>query len=220
MLGLKRLRFVDIGTGLSMMFATAGMLAASALYAAEPVCTTTNGNCTQAGPGCNPQVFADAAARLNGLYAGLQADNCAAPAAAPMAGGPACGSAAGGCAAAGGGFRPRRSPGRWRLVRPGVYRCRARVSHTLLCRLQLPRESGQQHRPRHGEILVRGVELVDGNAQALSPCTQTTLCTNRRGRIRGQQRDVSSLALCGTRVISSRSPASWMGPPSRGFSSS
>ncbi|RLS80703.1 MAG: porin [Planctomycetota bacterium] len=103
MLGLKRLRFVDIGTGLSMMFATAGMLAASALYAAEPVCTTTNGNCTQAGPGCNPQVFADAAARLNGLYAGLHADNCAAPAAAPMAGGPACGSAAGGCAAAGGG---------------------------------------------------------------------------------------------------------------------
>ena len=104
MLGLRRLRFVDIGTGLSMMLGTAGILAASALSAAEPMCSTTNG-CTQSAAGCNEQVFADAAARLKGLYAGLQCDTCAAPAtpapACATAADPACGATAGGCAAAG-----------------------------------------------------------------------------------------------------------------------
>ena len=118
MLGLRRLRFVDIGTGLSMIIGTAGMLAASALYAADPACSTTNGctanGCTQSAAGCNDQVFADAAARLKGLYAGLQCDTCAAPATpapataacAAAAGDPACGSTAGGCAAAGGSAAP------------------------------------------------------------------------------------------------------------------
>jgi hypothetical protein len=80
-----------------MMLGTAGILAASALAAAEPVCSTTNG-CTQSAAVCNDQVFADAAARLKGLYAGLQCDSCAAPATPASA----CGSAdpAGGCAAA------------------------------------------------------------------------------------------------------------------------
>jgi Putative beta-barrel porin-2, OmpL-like. bbp2 len=106
MLGLRKLRFVDIGTGLSMMLGTAGMLVAGALSAAEPQCTTTT-SCTQAQPACCDQVFADAAARINGLYAGLNCDTCAAPAtpapACAATTAPACGSAAGGCGAAGGG---------------------------------------------------------------------------------------------------------------------
>lgn len=96
MLGLRKLRFVDIGTGLSMMLGTAGMLAASALSAADTC--APSGSCTQAAPQCCDGIFADAAARLNSLYAGLQGDNCAAPAAAPAAA-TSCGSAAGGCAA-------------------------------------------------------------------------------------------------------------------------
>lgn len=106
MLGLRRLRFVDIGTGLSMMLGTAGILAASALSAAEQ-CTPANG-CTQSAACCNDQVFADAAARLKGLYAGLQCDACAAPATPSpcTATDPACGSTAGGCGDAGGGAAP------------------------------------------------------------------------------------------------------------------
>ena len=111
MLGLRRLRFVDIGTGLSMMLGTAGILAASALSAAEQVCTTTTG-CTQSASGCNEQVFADAAARLKGLYAGLNCDTCAAPAT-PA---PACGAtgSAGGCGDAGGGGSD--APSIWTLT--------------------------------------------------------------------------------------------------------
>ena len=102
MLGLRKLRFVDIGTGLSMMLGTAGMLAAGALSAAD-TCTSAT-SCTQAAPQCCDGIFADAAARLNGLYAGLGSDTCAAPAAtacAPAAA-PAGGSPAGGCAATSG----------------------------------------------------------------------------------------------------------------------
>ena len=111
MLGLRRLRFVDIGTGLSMMLGTAGILAASALSAAEQVCTTTTG-CTQSASGCNEQVFADAAARLKGLYAGLNCDTCAAPAT-PA---PACGAtgSAGGCGDASGGGSD--APSIWTLT--------------------------------------------------------------------------------------------------------
>ena len=109
MLGLRKLRFVDIGTGLSMMLGTASMLVAGALSAADPQCAAP-ANCTQAGPTCCTQtapvccdgIFADAAARLNNYYAGLNGNGCAAPAApgcATMA--PGCGSAAGGCAATG-----------------------------------------------------------------------------------------------------------------------
>ena len=104
MLGLRKLRFVDIGTGLSMMLGTAGMLVAGALSAAEPQCTTTT-SCTQAQPACCDQIFADAAARINGLYAGLNCDTCAAPATpAPACAvtDPGCGATAGGCAATGG----------------------------------------------------------------------------------------------------------------------
>ena len=93
MLGLRRLRFVDIGTGLSMMLGTAGMLVAGALSAADMQCTTATG-CTSGAPVCNDQIFADAAARLNGLYAGLQGDGCSAPTLPAPAS--ACG-VAGGC---------------------------------------------------------------------------------------------------------------------------
>lgn len=104
MLGLRKLRFVDIGTGLSMMLGTAGMLAASALSAADTCAPATS--CTQAAPQCCDGIFADAAARLNGLYAGLQGNGCAAPVApacttacAPATS--ACGTADG-CASTGG----------------------------------------------------------------------------------------------------------------------
>ena len=93
MLGLRRLRFVDIGTGLSMMLGTAGMLVAGALSAADMQCTTATG-CTSGAPVCNDQIFADAAARLNGLYAGLKGDGCSAPTMPAPAS--ACG-VAGGC---------------------------------------------------------------------------------------------------------------------------
>ena len=105
MLGLRKLRFVDIGTGLSMMLGTAGMLAAGVLSAAEPQCSTATG-CTSAQPACCDHIFDDAAARLKGLYAGLNCDTCVAPATpAPVCGAaaPGCGTAAGGCAATGGG---------------------------------------------------------------------------------------------------------------------
>lgn len=108
MLGLRKLRFVDIGTGLSMMLGTAGMLAASALFAADTCAPSSS--CTQAAPQCCDGIFQDAAARLNSLYAGLQCDTCAAPATPDTAcasstpsAGPSCGSTAGGCAATGSG---------------------------------------------------------------------------------------------------------------------
>ena len=108
MLGLRKLRFVDIGTGLSMMLGTAGMLAASALSAAEPACsapttcTPSSPCCTQTAPVCCDGIFADAAARLNNLYAGLQGNSCAAPSAQSCAPAAGCTAAAGGCTAAGG----------------------------------------------------------------------------------------------------------------------
>ena len=89
-----------------MMLGTAGMLAASALSAAEPQCAAPAGTCcTQTAPACCDSIFADAAARLNGLYAGLKCDSCGpcAAAPAPAACAPAgCATAAGGCAATGG----------------------------------------------------------------------------------------------------------------------
>ena len=105
MLGLRKLRFVDIGTGLSMMFGTAGMLVASALSAAEPQCAAPSA-CTQTAPACCDHIFADAAARLNSLYAGLKCE-CAGPTCAPA--GPSsapasgCSSTDGGCGATGSG---------------------------------------------------------------------------------------------------------------------
>ena len=74
MFGLRKMRFVDIGTGLSMMIASAGILAASALHAADPGCAYPGG------PGvCNDKIFEDAAEKLKNLNPG-----CCTPA------GPAC----------------------------------------------------------------------------------------------------------------------------------
>ena len=102
MLGLRKLRFVDIGTGLSMILGTAGMLAATALAAAEPECAAP-ANCTQSAPVCCDKIFEDAACRLKNLHASMQCDTCAAPAVPAPACAPAgCGATAGGCAAAGG----------------------------------------------------------------------------------------------------------------------
>ncbi|MEK6257249.1 MAG: outer membrane beta-barrel protein [Planctomycetota bacterium] len=84
MFGLKKLRFVDIGTGLSMMFGTAGLLVASALHAAEPGCTPAPSCATIQGGGCCDKVFEDAAERLKNLNPGCCApagNACAAPAA-------------------------------------------------------------------------------------------------------------------------------------------
>ena len=62
MFGLRKLRFADLGTGLSMLIGTAGVLAASALHAADPGCAYP------AGPAvCNDQIFMDAAERLKNL---------------------------------------------------------------------------------------------------------------------------------------------------------
>ncbi len=105
MLGLRKLLFVDIGTGLSMMLGTAGMLVASALLADEPQCAAPAASCTQTAPVCCDGLFQDAANRLKGYYGGLQCDTCAAPATpAPVCGtaAPGCGTTAGGCAATGG----------------------------------------------------------------------------------------------------------------------
>ena len=74
MFGLRKLRFVDIGTGLSMMIASAGLLAASALHAADPGCAYPSG------PGvCNDKIFEDAAERLKNLHPAV----CTAPGCAP-----------------------------------------------------------------------------------------------------------------------------------------
>lgn len=109
MLGFRKLRFVDIGTGLSMVLGTAGMLAAGALSAAAQECTTPM-SCTSAQPACCDSIFADAAARLNNLYAGLKCDTCACPAtpapacaAACTPAASSCGSTSGGCGSTGGG---------------------------------------------------------------------------------------------------------------------
>ncbi|MBS0202957.1 MAG: outer membrane beta-barrel protein [Planctomycetes bacterium] len=74
MFGLRKMRFVDIGTGLSMMIASAGMLAASALHAADPGCAYPSGPAV-----CNDKIFEDAAEKLKNLNPG-----CCSPA------GPAC----------------------------------------------------------------------------------------------------------------------------------
>jgi len=79
MFGLRKLRFVDIGTGLSMMIASAGILAASALHAADPGCAYPSGPAV-----CNDKIFEDAAARLKNLNPGVCGTTCApAQAAAP-----------------------------------------------------------------------------------------------------------------------------------------
>lgn len=98
MFGLRKLRFVDLGTGLSMMIGTAGLLAASALHAADPGCAYPSGPAV-----CNDQIFMDAAERLktlNSSVSGCSAPTACAPAAcAPAAGcvpaAPECGGDAG-----------------------------------------------------------------------------------------------------------------------------
>ena len=85
MFGLKRLRFVDLGTGLSMMIGTAGLLVTSALHAADPGCSAP-APCrpTIQGGGCCDKLYEDAAARLRNLNSGScapAAAACAAPAA-------------------------------------------------------------------------------------------------------------------------------------------
>lgn len=110
MFGLKKLRFVDIGTGLSMMLGTAGLLVASALHAAEPgCCTPAPCRPTIQGGGCCDKVFEDAAERLKNLNPGCCApagNACAAPAATccdPNAVFNGCGSGCGsGCGNGGG----------------------------------------------------------------------------------------------------------------------
>jgi hypothetical protein len=88
-----------------MMLGTASMLVAGALSAADPQCAAPGNCCTQTAPACCDGIFQDAAARLNGYYAGLSSEGCAAPATpapvcAPAASG--CASTAGGCAATAG----------------------------------------------------------------------------------------------------------------------
>lgn len=71
MFGLKGLRFVDVGTGLSMIFGTAGVLVASALHAAEPGCAAPPAcRPTIQGGGCCDKLFEDAAGKLKNLNAG------------------------------------------------------------------------------------------------------------------------------------------------------
>lgn len=94
-----------------MVLGTAGMLASSALYAADASCNAPAACCTPApsccttGPACCDGIFQDAKARLNGYYAGLNCDSCAAPATPAPVCGPAasCAPAAAGCTAAAGG---------------------------------------------------------------------------------------------------------------------
>lgn len=81
MFGLRKLRFVDIGTGLSMMIASAGMLAASALHAADPGCAYPSGPAV-----CNDKIFEDAAERLKNLNPNV----CGAPACVPAQAAPGC----------------------------------------------------------------------------------------------------------------------------------
>jgi hypothetical protein len=105
MLGLRKLRFVDVGTGLSMMLGTASMLVAGALSAADPACVTPASNCASPAPACCDGIFQDAAARLNGYYAGVSGSGCSAPASpAPVCGtsAPGCAPAASGCNSDGG----------------------------------------------------------------------------------------------------------------------
>ena len=71
MFGLRKLRFADLGTGLSMVVSSAGLLVASALYAADPGC------CRPAAPAvCNDQIFMDAAERLKNLNPCVCAPGC------------------------------------------------------------------------------------------------------------------------------------------------
>ncbi len=83
MFGLKKLRFVDIGTGLSMMLGSAGLLVASALHAAEPGCCAPPPSRPMIqGGGCCDKVYEDAAEKLRNLNVGCCAPAaCAAPAA-------------------------------------------------------------------------------------------------------------------------------------------
>jgi hypothetical protein len=83
------MRFVDIGTGLSMMIASAGILAASALHAADPGCAYPGAPAV-----CNDKIFEDAAAKLKNLNPGCCTPTgpaCAAP------GGAGCVPAASNC---------------------------------------------------------------------------------------------------------------------------
>lgn len=82
MFGLRKMRFVDIGTGLSMMIASAGILAASALHAADPGCAYPSGPAV-----CNDKIFEDAAEKLKNLNPGCCSPAgaaCAAPAMQPF----------------------------------------------------------------------------------------------------------------------------------------
>ena len=108
MFGLRKLRFVDIGTGLSMMFGTAGLLVASALYAEEPgLCAPAPSRPVIQGGGCCDKIYEDAAERLKNLNPGCSAPAGCAPAASvcdPNAVFNGCGSACGGGCGGGCGF--------------------------------------------------------------------------------------------------------------------
>lgn len=85
MFGLKKLRFVDLGTGLSMMIGTAGLLVTSALHAADPgCCTPAPSRPVIQGGGCCDKIYEDAAEKLKNLNPGCCApagNACAAPSA-------------------------------------------------------------------------------------------------------------------------------------------
>jgi hypothetical protein len=89
----RKLRFTECwGTGVSMVFGTAGMLISSALFAADH-CTPAT--CTPTSPDCKQceKVFEDAAAKLKNLDPGCctpAANACAAPAAPCVPAAPAC----------------------------------------------------------------------------------------------------------------------------------
>ena len=91
MFGLRKMRFVDIGTGLSMMLASAGILATSALHAGDPGCAYPSGPAV-----CNDKIFEDAAEKLKNLNPGCCTTGpaCAAPGAACVPSAPACDPAA------------------------------------------------------------------------------------------------------------------------------
>jgi len=74
MFGLRKLRFADLGTGMSMMICSAGLLVSSALNAAEPGCTPGSCRPTIQGGGCCDKIYEDAAERLKNLNPG-----CCAP---------------------------------------------------------------------------------------------------------------------------------------------
>ena len=98
MFGLKKLRFVDLGTGLSMMIGTAGLLVASALHAADPEsCVPAPSRPVIQGGGCCDKIFEDAAERLKYLHPSVSCTTAEAMCAAPAGAANSCVSTASGC---------------------------------------------------------------------------------------------------------------------------